>query len=284
MEKENYANSFGLQWNAFARSQFDSYTGLPISKTRLSRICGGDTSVFEGKTILEAGCGSGRFTEVILQNNAEVWAIDYSSAVDAAISNFDGNTKYHIAQADIRHLPFEKNSFDTVVCIGVLQHTPNPEESIQSLCGVLKNGGSLLIDHYSIGYEEQLSRKVIRYLLLKTSLRMRLPLVKILVHLLWPIHKMLWRLKKYSFFGKIRKWWYHKSPVVDYHGSYANLSDKIMFEWAVLDTHDTLTDKYKHLRTKEQIVDILEKCGMLVKNIEYAGNGVEAFAIKLGRE
>jgi len=66
--------------------------------------------------------------------------------------------------------------------------------------------------------------------------------------------------------------------VVDYSDSYSQLSDEILFEWAVLDTHDTLTDHYKHLRSAEEIRAHLAKCGMVQIEIEYAGNGVEARA------
>src|SRR5688572_9064622 len=31
---ENYASSFGFQWNKFRRTQLDSHTGLPLSRER----------------------------------------------------------------------------------------------------------------------------------------------------------------------------------------------------------------------------------------------------------
>ena len=38
-----------------------------------------------------------------------------------------------LVQADIRKIPFEKLGYDVVICLGGLQHTPNPEESINSI-------------------------------------------------------------------------------------------------------------------------------------------------------
>src|SRR5688572_17072676 len=58
---ENYASSFGLQWNAFEKTQLDSFTGTTISRDRLRRISGGDLEIFRGRLVLEAGCGAGRF-------------------------------------------------------------------------------------------------------------------------------------------------------------------------------------------------------------------------------
>src|SRR5256885_13320436 len=63
---ENYATAFGLQWNAFRKTQLDSYTGTTISRDRLTRCLGGSLDIVRGKSVLEAGCGAGRFTEVLL--------------------------------------------------------------------------------------------------------------------------------------------------------------------------------------------------------------------------
>ena len=37
----------------------------------------------EGKWVLDAGCGMGRFAEIALKIGAQVVALDYSNAVDA---------------------------------------------------------------------------------------------------------------------------------------------------------------------------------------------------------
>jgi hypothetical protein len=48
----------------------------------------------------------------------------------------------------------------------------------------------------------------------------------------------------------------------------------------MLDTHDTLTDYYKHLRSTEEIEAALRTAGMVDIETAYAGNGVEARARK----
>ncbi len=84
---DNYASSFGLQWNTYRETQLDSYTGIPLSRSRLERIAGGSMDVFRGKAVLEAGCGAGRFTEIMLQAGAGVFAADISRAVEANYRN-----------------------------------------------------------------------------------------------------------------------------------------------------------------------------------------------------
>ncbi|MCC7515536.1 MAG: hypothetical protein IT212_12675, partial [Bacteroidia bacterium] len=47
-----------------------------------------------------------------------------------------------------------------------------------------------------------------------------------------------------------------------------------------LDTYDGLTDYYKHLRSKQQIENILNSLNPLKVDVWHGGNGVEARAIK----
>ena len=62
IETSDYTNSFGLQWRNFSKTQLDSYTKTQISKNRMLRMFGSLYKDLPGKTVLEVGCGSGRFT------------------------------------------------------------------------------------------------------------------------------------------------------------------------------------------------------------------------------
>jgi SAM-dependent methyltransferase len=129
---ENYAANFGLQWNRFRQTQLDSYTGLSLSRQRLF-LASGCPTCLEGQLILEAGSGAGRFTEVLLETGAEVFSFDYSNAVEANASNNGEQPNLHLFQGDIFNIPFSKESFDEVICIGVLQHTPDPQRAFKNL-------------------------------------------------------------------------------------------------------------------------------------------------------
>jgi len=65
------------------------------------------------------------------------------------------------------------------------------------------------------------------------------------------------------------------SPVLSYYHALP-LNDELQREWSLLDTHDSLTDWYKHVRTKGQIRRVLERLGAEEIRCEYGGNGVEA--------
>src|SRR5260370_19158777 len=131
---ESYTAAFGLQWNKYRRTQLDSYTGLPLTRDRLRR-CIGEVlwRALPEKQVLEAGCGAGRFTEILLEAGAYVTSVDLSAAVNANQENCPQGGHHRILQADILRLPFAPRQFDVVLCLGVIQHTPNPETTIAAV-------------------------------------------------------------------------------------------------------------------------------------------------------
>ena len=174
----------------------------------------------------------------------------------------------------------KEGQFDIVVCIGVIQHTPYPEVTMQRLCEQVKPIGLLVIDHYTYGYASTLSRRILRALLLKMPNKISLKFCKTMTNLLWPLHRLLWKVRAIPFARQIRSIFLKLSPIVDYHDAYPQLGPKLLKIWAALDTHDTLTDYYKHLRSAEEIRAHLQKCGTIEIETVYAGNGVEARARK----
>jgi 2-polyprenyl-3-methyl-5-hydroxy-6-metoxy-1,4-benzoquinol methylase len=276
----NYASSFGVQWNTFRTTQLDSHTGLTISHDRLARIAGGSLNVFQGKKTLEAGCGAGRFTELMLKAGASVFAIDLSRGVEANYKNCSGFEKYYVAQADIMEVPVVPGQFDVVVCVGVLQNTQDPDVAIKALCSHVRPGGMLLIDCYSHDYPATPVRRLIRSFLLGRSEEYSMRFVQRLVNLLWPLHQAVYRRRGTQIGPRAIAFLMRWSPVVDYHYSYPQLDQQRLYEWAVLDTHDTLTDRYKHFRSAEEIETLLRSLGMTNIQTAYAGNGVEARAWK----
>ena len=280
ISSDNYASSFGLQWNTYKKIQLDSFTKTTISRDRLQRLLGGSFDTVNGKTVLEAGCGAGRFTEVLLANGAKVFAADISSAVDANFENCHTYPNYFVCQADITALPIKPESFEVVICIGVIQHTPDPEKTIAALCSYVRPGGLLIIDHYTQGYHETPVRRILRAVLLRVPPRYSMSFTRGLTGLLWPVHKFLGSRKKNGLVRNTRNIFLFLSPLVDYYDAYPQLSEEQMKLWAMLDTHDTLTDRYKHLRSEQEIHDQLESCGMENIRIIPGGNGIEARAQK----
>jgi hypothetical protein len=65
------------------------------------------------------------------------------------------------------------------------------------------------------------------------------------------------------------------SPVLAYYHHHS-LNDELQREWALLDTHDSLTDRFKHFRSTAQINAVLVSLGAVSIWCQRGGNGVEA--------
>ena len=208
-------------------------------------------------------------------------ACDLSSAVEANFANCGKWPNYSVCQADIMRMPFRPEQFDIVLCLGVIQHTPDPERTIAALCSHVKPGGLLAIDHYRYGHEDMTkTRQRFRSFLLRTPPAFSVQFTRATVALLWPLHRFMWRARHTRRGDEWRQKLLLWSPVLDYHDTYYELGDRLLYAWAALDTHDTLTDRYKHKRTVEEIAASLKSCGMESIHVVYAGNGVEARATK----
>lgn len=276
---EAYAEAFGLQWRRFRKTQLDSYTGTTVSRDRLVRCLGGDLKVIEGLSVLEAGCGAGRFTEILSTVGADILACDISLAVEAAIINrserkvLPGEGRVTICQASILALPVLPQSFDYVICLGVIQHTPDPAATIRALADCVRPGGTLVIDHYSREYDYPLPRRIFRTAMLKLPPALASRVSIGLARALCLFHRLLWRPNPIAV--RARYWLRKVSPLVDYYDSYPQLPKSILADWCVLDTHDTVTDVYKHLRSLEEIAADVRAAGLDIIAAAPGGNGVE---------
>jgi SAM-dependent methyltransferase len=253
---QNYAASFGLQWNRFRRTQLDSYSGVPISRERFFRQTGWTPDALRGRTVLDIGCGAGRFAEVALGCDATVVALDYSSAVDACWQNLSAHPALHAVQGDIYRLPFRKASFDFVYCFGVLQHTPDVRRAFLALPSQLQPGGRLAIDVYpqlraNVLWPKYWLRPVTRRLSGERMFRF----VERLVALLWPISLGVGRIPGIG--RKLR----YAIPVVNYEGVYP-LSAQQLREWAVLDTFDMLSPAHDYPQSAESVRNWFEQAGL----------------------
>lgn len=284
LPSDNYSAAFGLQWQRYRRTQLDSYTGLPLSKTRLERCLGVPLETLSDKKVLEVGSGAGRFTELLAPHCGALVSLDMSSAVEANLTNCQDLAPYMLVQADLRAAPLEPGSFDVVICLGVVQHTPDPEATIGELASYLKPGGRLAIDHYA--YRSDRWGRLLSLLTVHTPLRQiakRLPaeaglrLTIAYSAICDPIRRVT------CSYPQLDRVVARVFATACYYESIPELPREICREWNELDTHDSLTDWYQHRRTAEQLERRLTELGFshiwCEKGIR-GGNGIEAHAIK----
>ena len=94
VKSDDYALSFGLQWNRHAEVQLDSRNGTRFSRNRFYNDYGMAASSTR-RLVLDVGYGAGRFSEIALSDLAELVAVDLSSAVDAAYKNLGTHPRFH---------------------------------------------------------------------------------------------------------------------------------------------------------------------------------------------
>ena len=275
IDEKNYALSFGNQWSYFPKTQLDSYTNVNISETRLKR-CLGDFlwNQLKDQKVLEVGCGAGRFTEILLKYEAKVASVDLSTAVEVNADNFPITENHLVMQADIMNLPFIHNQFDIVICLGVLQHTPDPESTVKKLSEQIKKNGHLIIDQYVFNKSYVSLRLLYRQIFKRLPAHTSFNVIKKMSMFFLPLHKKVKNNKILSILLN------RVSPFVTYYSALPELNDQLQKEWAMLDTFDTLTDWNKNFGTMRSLRNILTKAGLSVEVCHLNGNGIEARALK----
>ena len=79
---DKYVANFGKQWRDHVDIQIDSKNGTTCSQDLLENVIFDDLSYFEGKSVLEIGCGAGRFSEHIAKHAKNCVLVDLSQDKD----------------------------------------------------------------------------------------------------------------------------------------------------------------------------------------------------------
>lgn len=256
---DNYTHNFGYQWNKFAGTQVDKASKLHISKTRFFAETSWDKEDLTGKNILEVGSGAGRFTQILLDHtNASVFSVDYSNAVEANYLNNGPNERLHLFQASIYEMPFAKAQFDKVLCLGVLQHTPDFEKSVQALIEMVKPGGELVVDFYGInGFWTKVHAK---YLYRPFTKKIGNEKLYRLIE-----SNIDWMISTSHFFSRVGlgKIFNRFIPVCDIEGTMpANIPYSQLRELCILDTFDMFSPEYDNPQKIKTVLNWFKKYGM----------------------
>ena len=259
-----YTKSFGFQWLKHARTQLDSHVGKPISRNRLFSVTEWPLRM-EGQRILEAGSGAGRFTEILLSTGAEVWSFDSSDAVEANRANNGHHRNLRLFHADIFNIPDTIGLFDKVICLGVLQHTPDPKRGFFELVKFVKPGGEIAMDVYKKTWVTILQWK---YLLRPLTERLPPRLLYACIRAFVPFFLPVLRIAK-KICGRSAA---RLFPFVEY--GELGLSPVLNREWAILDTFDMYSPRYDTPQTLEEVRRWFTNAGLIDVDVRYGPNGI----------
>lgn len=261
VEKDSYAESFGLQWNTFSREQLDNQR-LRDSERRLREETGFFPEQIAGKVVLDAGCGMGRFLDVVSRDGAALAVgVDLSSAVDAADANLSDRDNVLIIKGDIFRLPFRRGSFDAVFSIGVLHHTPSTEKAFRALVPLVKPGGEIAISVYAAVVETGVSwavnmfrRRFFRIFTRRLPKRLMLWWSLYCVPVLWVIDKI-----------PVIRWIRYLFPALIYK--------KYPLEWSVVDTYDTYATELESRHRPKEVFRWFREAGLTNIDLLDSENG-----------
>jgi SAM-dependent methyltransferase len=246
VEPDNYASSFGYQWNLFRKEQLDTYNGTTLSADRLWSETSWTNTDLKGKWVLDAGCGAGRFLDAASRSEGQIVGIDISSAIDAAKENLGGRENVHFVQASIYELPFPEGAFDFVYCIGVIQHTPDPKASLAAIAKMVKPAGEIAVTIYP---RKKWTKLFSKYWLRPVTKRLKketlLKLIQGLMPVAFPVTDVLFRIPA------VGKGFMFLIPVANYVHE-QQLSRDQRYAWAILDTFDMLSPQFDQPQTEPE--------------------------------
>ena len=265
---DGYNASFAMQWKAFRLTQYDHVNGTTLTRNRYERGTGWPLVGLDGETILEAGCGAGRFTRYLGATGARLVSIDYSAAVDVSAEMNGDHDNILFAQADILDPPFAPASFDRVFCHGVIQHTPDPARAFQCLDRLVKPGGYLSIDVYlKDGRIRPWKSKYLWRPLTRTMDPARL-----MTFLRWFIPKWLpidTCIKRLPVLGN-----YLGAVIPCWNYFYTGLPQELKVEWAIMDTFDALAPAHDNPVTLAEVEGWFRRASYADFTVTEGGNGV----------
>lgn len=99
--------------------------------------------------VLEVGTGIGFFLPSLAKIADHVFAVDIEMLPEVKeMCRREGlYDKCSLVKCDVRHLAFEDNYFDLIVCLSVLEHVRDIEKASEELYRVLNHSGTLIIGY-----------------------------------------------------------------------------------------------------------------------------------------
>lgn len=93
--------------------------------------------------LLDVGCGDRQFERIFRPHVDEYVGIEHETTFHATAANLGQSRPDYLYDGE--HLPFDDSSFDTVLSIQVLEHTPRPRQLVAEMARVLKKDGALIL-------------------------------------------------------------------------------------------------------------------------------------------
>lgn len=104
-------------------------------------------SLLKGAIALDAGCGNGWLSVCAWEKGFNVFSFDIAeNEIKESLFFFkEKRANIELAQASLLELPFASSSFDSIICVNVLEHVFDVKQALSEMRRVLKKNGSLVL-------------------------------------------------------------------------------------------------------------------------------------------
>ena len=163
-----------------------------------------------------------------------------------------------------------------MVCLGVLQHTPDPAAAFRAIAQMVRPGGHLAVDIYRRPHGIQRLLKthyLIRPITRRIPPRLLYPITRGYVNTLWPVARLIHRIPRV---GRRLNW---VLQIADYRGVYPLTEDQLR-EWAILDTFDMLAPRYDSPQEADTLRAWFESAGFTDVEVMPGPNGLDGRGIR----
>jgi len=143
---DKYVSSFSLEWERNRFTQVDSkgyvcgYDGAKDSKDIFNKKTLLTSEECFSSIILDAGCGVGRFAEIVQPSAELLVCIDLSRA-SYLCRELLPQENVLVIKGDLENIPLVDGAVDISYSIGVLHHAKDPRKAFSEVIRVTKSGG-----------------------------------------------------------------------------------------------------------------------------------------------
>lgn len=245
--------AFGEEWLTF--NDFDEKTIQTITSEYFDIL--NEKIVNKNTYAIDIGCGTGRFTKYLCRHAGFVECVDPSEAIFAADRLLAEDKNIRLTQASTESLPFDDETFDFAMSIGVLHHIPDTQKAMMDCVKKVKKGGYFYCYlYYNLDNRNFLYRmvfhasNVLRLLISKTPWPARKFLCDVMAVVLYMPWVLLVR-----FFTKIgMKKFAQRIPLA----AYGNKSFFVIRNDSLDRFGTTLEQRF----SKKQVISMMENCGL----------------------
>lgn len=123
----------------FEAARFSGPIGRLLAETQ-EQVIASFLSPLPATTVLDVGTGTGRAAIALARRGAVVTGLDASAEMLAVAERRarEAGARVTFVRGDAHALEFQPGSFDAVVCLRVLMHTPDWRRSLNELCRVAR--------------------------------------------------------------------------------------------------------------------------------------------------